>query len=108
MEEFALGVPDGLIEWLRSDGAVDTIRREAGDCIRIVLPNDLLVDERGAISARERYGLSADEIVVRMDGNGTVGEVIAGIGRAWASAGENPLERAREFLRGLPVSVLLA
>lgn len=107
MEEFALGVPDGLIGWLGSDGATAAIRREAGGDVRIVLPNDLLVDERGVISARERYGISADEIVVKTDGNCTVSEVIAGIGRAWASAGENPLERAREFLRGLPVSVLL-
>jgi hypothetical protein len=58
------------------------------------------------VTARERYGLLPDEVAIVTE-NGTVAEIVAGLCRAWASAGEHPIERAREFIACLPVLAAL-
>ena len=106
---FAIQVPGGTLEWLENGEAHRAIRRETGrQDIRILLPGAMCNNWNGAAATvKEYYNLGPREIVVETE-NGSVSEIVAGICRAWASAGEHPIERVREFISCLPVSVMLA
>ena len=104
--EFVVRAPKEMISWLEDGEAHRAIRRETRQDIQIFLPEANLLGKNGAVTARERYNLSPDEVLVETE-NGSVSEVVAGICRAWASAGGCPIGRTREFIACLPVLVAL-
>ena len=105
--EFVIRIPEGMLKWLENGEAHQAIRKETRQDIEISLPDANLPSRNGTITARERYNLGSDEVLVETE-NGSVGEVATGMCRAWASAGGCPIERVREFISCLPVSAMLA
>jgi hypothetical protein len=105
--EFVIQVPREVVRWLENGEAHHAVRREAGrQDIKILLPSTMIPDDGRCVTARERYGLLPDEVAIVTE-NGAAAEVVAGLCRTWASAGEHPIERAREFIGRLPVLVML-
>jgi hypothetical protein len=104
--EFAIRVPEGMRQWLENGEAHRAIRRETRQDIQIFLPEANMPSRNGAVTARERYNLGSDEVLVETE-NGSVSEIVAGICRAWASASGCPIECVREFISCLPVSAVL-